>query len=84
MLTALWIIAVVEIIRVLQNFIQLMIYAVQVKTDIDERKQVYEHFKDALREETAKLFAKKMMDQLDERYRTEESEESNEHGKEDQ
>lgn len=75
MIVAIWIIAIVEIVRVLQNFIQLMIYAVQAKNDIEQRTKVYEHFKEALREETAKIFAKKMIDELEERRKNENGEE---------
>ena len=78
MIVAIWIIAIVEIVRILQNFMQLMIYAVQAKSDIEQRTKVYEHFKDALREETARIFAKKMVDEFEERHKNDNSEEVNE------
>ena len=74
MLVALWIIAIVEIIRMLQNFIHLMIFAVQVKENAEMNKETYKHFREAMRGETAKIFAKKMLDEFDERHRKESEE----------
>ena len=84
MTAAIWIIAIVEIIRMLQNFIQLCMSAVDIKKNIEGRDEAYKHFKEALREETAKLFAKRMVEELDGRYKKEESEETDERCEEDQ